>query len=128
MFLAEKPGVTAQGVERHVGRMASGPLCRLKPAFQAVLAVGMGGVTTCAARSAARAGLETGVPGRRVTLPGQRDPDLPDSDGFSSASVAAGAQGSSTPAPGQKSPVSRKCVWRHSSVEPRLCSSSTVSG
>ncbi len=110
MFLAEKPGVTAQGVERHVGRGPPAPGKRTSPRYKPDIPGGLGGVPRGAGGRAARAGLETGVPGRRVTLPGQRGPDFPDSDGFSSASVAVGAQGSSTPAPGQKSPVSRKCV------------------
>ena len=41
---------------------ACGGLCRLKPAFQAVRAVGLECVATCAVRGTARAGLETGVP------------------------------------------------------------------
>ena len=64
----------------HNVRGAERRACRLKPAFQAgglilsvprlvfhaARVVRVGGVTTCAAQSAARAGLETGVPSRHA--------------------------------------------------------------
>ena len=71
-------GVVPSGNRSTGSTRACGPLCRLKPALQARDATSAlelhaeagaafpGDVVTCAAPSAARAGLETGVPSRHA--------------------------------------------------------------